>query len=69
MILNTLYYYPIRIRIEAIQVVGVGVQPIIASRHTIRVEHRHYLEDEISTKNFALLVVRAKQGLERILTQ
>ena len=46
--------FAIRLLVETIQVLAKGVQAVIASRHSIRVQSRYDLKNKVFTKLLAL---------------
>lgn len=49
-----------RVSVVAIQVESLRVQTVVASTHTVGVQHWDYLEDEVLAETASLLVFQTK---------
>ena len=55
---------PTRIRPPSVQIRPYKIAAVVPSNHSIRIEHRHNLEDESLSQQLCLLVILLKQKLD-----
>ena len=49
------------VHVESIQVVAFSIEPVIASRHTVRIKHRYNLEHKVLSQATSLLIFKTEK--------